>query len=645
MNKILWSPTKEQVESSNLESLRQTINSKYNLNLLSYLDIHDWSVKNVEQFWEIVWNDTGIIYSQTFTKVVDDVDKMPGARWFESSKLNFSENLLRKKNNDIAIEFYCEDKLSKKISYKELNCLVSKVSNSFLELGIKPGDRIAAVMPNIPETIICMLACVAVGAIWSSCSPDFGSDAILNRFKQIKPKLLISTDGYYYKGKIFDLSSKLKKIKIGIKSIQNLIVIDYTGRKINYNYLKWKNICSHKSTKIKFYQGSFTHPLYIMYSSGTTGKPKSIVHSSGGTLIQHLKELKYHVDLKEKDKIFYYTTCGWMMWNWLVSSLSFGCTLVLYDGCPFYPNNRYLLKLMDEINLTIFGTSAKYISSLKSNNIQPKKIGQFKYLRSILSTGSPLVKDLFDFVYDYWKKNVQLSSISGGTDIISCFALGNPIMPVRRGELQSFGLGMSVKSFNENGKHEYNNKGELVCDKAFPSMPIYFWNDDEGIKFKKSYFSKFEKIWTHGDFILINDLGGVEIFGRSDTTLNPGGVRIGTSEIYQILDSLNYIEDSLLVCQKWDDDERIILFLKLIENTVLSADMIKDIKIHIKTKCSPRHVPSKIIQIKDIPYTINGKKVEIAVRDIIHGLEPQNQSALANPESLSLFKNLAQLSK
>ena len=645
MNKILWSPTKEQIDSSNLESLRQIINLKYDLNLSSYLDIHDWSVKNLDQFWEIVWNDTGIIYSQTFTKVVDDVDKMPGARWFESSKLNFSENLLRKKNNDIAIEFYCEDKLSKKISYKELNHLVSKVSNSFLELGIKPGDRIAAVMPNIPETIVCMLACVAIGAVWSSCSPDFGSDAILNRFKQINPRLLISTDGYYYKGKIFDLSSKLKKIKIGIESIQDLIIIDYTGRKINYNYLKWENICSHKSNEIKFSQESFDHPLYIMYSSGTTGEPKSIVHSAGGTLIQHLKELKYHVDLKEKDKIFYYTTCGWMMWNWLVSSLSFGCTLVLYDGCPFYPNNRYLLKLMDEINLTIFGTSAKYISSLKSNNIHPNKIGHFKYLRSILSTGSPLVKDLFDFVYDCWKTNVQLSSISGGTDIISCFALGNPIMPVRRGELQSFGLGMSVKSFDENGKHVYNNKGELVCDKAFPSMPIYFWNDDEGVKFKKSYFSKFDKIWTHGDFILINDFGGIEIFGRSDATLNPGGVRIGTSEIYQILDSLNYIEDSLLVCQKWDDDERIILFLKLIENTVLSADMIKDIKIHIKTKCSPRHIPSKIIQIKDIPYTINGKKVEIAVRDIIHGLEPQNQSALANPESLSLFKNLAQLSK
>jgi len=644
MSEILWHPSEENKKDSHLSSLIKTVNEKFDLNLNTYSDIYNWSIDNISDFWETIWYDTKIIHSEGHTSVVDDIYKMPGAKWFTSSKLNYSQNLLKNNSDKIAIEFYSENRIKEKISYEVLYELVSKAAYSFRKLGLKKGDRVAAIMPNVPETIICMLAVSSIGAIWSSCSPDFGVSGILDRFKQISPKFLISVKSYFFKAKEYRNLDKINSVVNSIDSIEISIIIGGDKKYNNNKFISWDKIIDHNcDSEIDYEQLPFDYPLYIMFSSGTTGKPKSIVHSAGGTLIQHLKELKYHVDLKESDKIFYYTTCGWMMWNWLVSSLFFGSTIVLYDGSPFYPYSTSMLEIMDLNNLTIFGTSAKYISHIESENIIPKNIGKFKKLRTILSTGSPLNDSSYDFVYSSWKKNVQLCSISGGTDIISCFALGNPIIPVRKGELQCLGLGMSVKSYNPNGEHKFNYKGELVCDKAFPSMPIYFWDDTQGKKYKAAYFEMYDNTWAHGDYISINDKYGVKIYGRSDSTLNPGGVRIGTAEIYQSVESVKYVLDSLAIGQRYKDDERIILFVKLSDSYSLNTAIEKELRAVIRKDCSPRHVPSVIVQIDDIPYTINGKKVEIAVKNIIHGLNPENKTALANPESLLLYENIKKI--
>ncbi len=639
--KTLWQPKKEKAERSQMNEFLNVIRKKYNQDIKDYYDLHQWSIENITDFWGEFWDYSQIIYSKKYDKVVDEPKKMPGAKWFSGARLNYAENLLRRRDKHPAIIFRGEDKVKKTITYKELFDEVHKVAEGLKRLGIKKGDRVAGFMPNMPETIIAMLAASSIGAIWSSSSPDFGIKGVLDRFSQIEPKIIFSADGYYFKGKIFDSQEKLKGILDKLPSVENVVMIKYTG---NLNLeampkaMSWEDLAQPAKEEMTFEQLPFDHPLYIMYSSGTTGLPKSIIHSAGGTLIQHLKELVLHCDLNEDDVIFYFTTCGWMMWNWFVSSLAVGSTIVCFDGNPFYPAPDALLKMADELDISIFGTSAKYIASLEAAGIVPEEISDFPKLKAITSTGSPLSDESFEYVYDKWKKNVQLSSISGGTDIISCFVLGNPILPVYKGEIQCSGLGMDVDSFDENGNTVIGDKGELVCKSPFPSMPIYFWNDESGEKYKNAYFTVYKNIWWHGDYIRISEHGGITMFGRSDATLNPGGVRIGTSEIYRVVENMEEIDDSVVVGQKFEDDERVILFVKLNNKYKLTDDLKKKIASLIRTNCSPRHIPAVILDVPDVPYTINGKKIEIAVKKIIHGEEVKNKDALANPQSLDYFR-------
>ena len=642
----MWQPTEEQINNSQMMDYMQLVNQKFGLSLKKYSQLYDWSIEKAEDFWGSFWEYSQIIHHSPYSQVVDDLGKMPGAKWFDGATLNFAENLLRYRDDKIAILFQGEDGTQSSLTYKELHDQVSRLARSMREMGIVKNDRVAGFMPNIPETIITMLATASIGAIWSSCSPDFGIKGVLDRFQQIEPKLIFAADGYLYNGKTIDCLSKLKNILTYLPSIKKTIIVPFTGDS-NTNVIKnsmlWNDFLHKDSGDIIFEQLPFDHPLYIMYSSGTTGLPKSIVHSAGGTLIQHLKELKLHTDLTQNDKIFYFTTCGWMMWNWLISSLAVGATIVLYDGSPFYPDGTALLKMADDLGITVFGTSAKYIASLESAGIKPKQISSFPKLRTILSTGSPLVEENFNFVYGEWKEDVQLASISGGTDIISCFALGNPILPVRRGELQCRGLGMKVESYNEKGMSVRNEKGELVCTQAFPSMPIYFWNDSNGKKYQSAYFDVYPNIWHHGDYLEINDFGGVKIYGRSDTTLNPGGIRIGTAEIYQTVERFNEVEDSLVISQPWQNDERIILFLKMKDRITLTNSLKTRVKKSIRESCTHRYVPAIIIAVEDIPYTINGKKVELAVKQVIQNIEVKNIDSLVNPSILDFYKDILEL--
>jgi len=644
----LWEPTQNKIEQAQISKFIKAVNKNFNISLNNYEDLYSWSVKNIAEFWSVMWEFGPIIHSRPFTEIVDDTGKMPGAKWFSSSRLNFSENLLRYRDDKTAVIFKGEGQNVKYLTYAELFSQVEKMTHALRIAGLKAGDRVAGFIPNLPETIIAMLASSAIGAIWSSCSPDFGIKGVLDRFSQIKPKIIFSADGYFYNGKKFDSLTKLKHILTDLPTVEKVIIVPYANKKPDislirnsYNYEDF--LIEGQVEKIIFEQLPFDHPLYIMYSSGTTGLPKSIVHSAGGTLIQHLKELRLHTNITREDTIFYFTTCGWMMWNWLITSLAVGARVVLYDGSPFYPDSSAMWKMIDELKITVFGTSAKFIAASEAAAEIPNNTADLSSLITILSTGSPLMRENFNYIYNNVKSDLQLSSISGGTDIISCFALGNPILPVFSGELQCRGLGMAVEAFDSQGEKVYNKKGELVCTKAFPSMPIYFWNDDKGEKYHRAYFDKYAGIWYHGDFISIYNNGGVEIFGRSDATLNPGGVRIGTAEIYRVVENFSEIMDSLVVGQKWQKDERIILFLRLAEGNKLNENLILEIKNKIKKTCSPRHVPSKILAIADIPYTISGKKVEIAVKKIIHGESVNNQDALANPESLKYYNNLLEL--
>ena len=648
MKQPIWTPSQKKIEQSQMTRFMNYVNSSRHLSLKNYEDLFTWSIKEIPSFWESVWEFCEVKSSTPFSQIVDDTSKMPGAKWFPGAQLNYAENLLRFNDSKAAIIFKGENQTPRILTYHDLHEEVKKVAVSLRSMGIEKGDRVAGFIPNIPEAVIAMLATASIGAFWSSSSPDFGIKGVLDRFAQIEPKVLFAADGYFYNGKRFDSLEKLEGILKALPSIKNVVIIPYTGEEVNISSIQngvlYDDFLSSESTsEITFDQLPFDHPLYIMYSSGTTGLPKSIVHGAGGTLIQHVKELRLHADLTRDDTIFYFTTCGWMMWNWLVSSLAVGATIVLYDGSPFHPDSLAMWSMVQDLKITVFGTSAKFIAACQSTEVRPKEHCDLNRLRAILSTGSPLLEENYDYVYEHIKDNVQLSSISGGTDIISCFALGNPNLPVYRGELQCRGLGMDVKSFDSNGHKITNEKGELVCTSAFPSMPIYFWNDPEGKKYHNAYFSTFPKIWHHGDYIMINDHGGVKIFGRSDATLNPGGVRIGTAEIYRVVEKFPEVEDSLVIGQKWEEDERVILFIKLAQGFILNDEFIQKMKQEIRKECSPRHIPNKILKIEDIPYTINGKKVEIAVKNIIHGEKILNKDALANPESLKFYENLPEL--
>ena len=627
-----------------MNQFRLFVNKKYGMELDNYRDLYNWSVNEITYFWEAVWSFGNPVVSKDYQQVVDDDSKMPGAKWFSGARLNFAENLLRRRDNHTAILSRGEGKDDRKISYNELYSEVEKMAAALREAGVEQNDRVAGFLPNIPEAVVAMLGAASLGAVWSSSSPDFGIKGVLDRFRQIEPKVLFAADGYQYNGKRINSLDKLKEILTELPSVEKVVVIPFESENLDLSGINrgvlYGEFLPAKAPSLEFAQLPFDHPLYIMYSSGTTGLPKSIVHGAGGTLLQHMKELRLHGDISDRETVFYFTTCGWMMWNWLVSNLALGASIVLYDGSPFHPDPSAMWQMAEEFGITVFGTSAKFIAACKGYGLVPKERHNLSLIKTILSTGSPLVEESYDYVYTSIKEDVQLSSITGGTDLISSFAGGNATLPVYRGEIQCRALGMKVESFDDSGKPLINLKGELVCTRAFPSMPVNFWNDPDGSKFHNAYFSDYPGVWTHGDYILINDHGGVIVFGRSDATLNPAGVRIGTAEIYRVVEAFPEIEDSLAVGQQWEGDERVILFVKMNEGEQFGEELKKKLMDAIRSGCSPRHVPAKTVPVPDIPYTINGKKVEIAVKKILHGSEALNKDALANPESLLFFSDL-----
>ena len=648
MHKKLWEASEIVKNASNLFKYEKFLFNKFNYKpSKNFTKLLDWSINNPKEFWSSIWDFCRVKGNKTYKfKISKNLIKN---KYLVNSKLNFAENLLSMNSNSKAITFISENGYKKVRTWKELNINTFKIIDFFKKIKIQENDRVAAYLPNYIETVECFLATSSLGAIWSSCSPDFGVNGVIERFSQIKPKLLIISDRYFYNGRAINLLDRLPLILKKIKSIKNVIIINYPGK----NYLKykrikniktynWNDVKNSNSSKRIFKKFDFDHELAILYSSGTTGKPKCICHRSGGVLLQHLKEHQLHCEIKQGDNIFYFTTCGWMMWNWLVSSLASKASIVLFEGFPMYKRKDLLIKIADEEKITLFGVSAKYIDSLRKNNFSAKKY-KLKNLKTICSTGSPLSNDCFKYIYTKIKKNVHLSSISGGTDIVSCFLLGNIFAPVVTGQIQNNGLGMDVDVFDEKGKSLKNKKGELVCKNSFPSMPKKFWNDKNNTKYKGAYFKKYKKIWHHGDYAERKKNGGYIIYGRSDATLNPGGVRLGTSEIYSVVENFKEVKESIVVGQKWDNDIRIILFIVLNDKFIFDNKLIDRIKKKIRKDASPRHVPSKIIKVKDIPRTKNGKIVELAVKDIIEGNKIKNMQALANPEILNEYKNLNEL--
>ncbi len=648
MGKKLWEPSEERIKNSNMYRFMGFINERFKKNFSDYASLHEWSVTEVSDFWESFADFAGIKFSTPHNEVVNDLTRMPGAKWFSGSTLNFAENLLRYRDEQTALIFRGEDKENVRITYAELYDQVARVAKSLRELGIQPGDRVVGFMPNMPQAVIAMLAATSMGATWSSCSPDFGIKGVLDRFGQIKPRVIFTANGYWFKGKSLDSIGRIADFLPQLPSVEKVVVVPYTEKNPDISRVQTAVLfddfkSAESNLEIEFTQLPFEHPLYIMYSSGTTGLPKCMVQSAGGILINQLKETILHTDLNRDDTIFYFTTCGWMMWNWLVSSLGVGASVVLFDGNPFYPNPGALWKMAQDEKITVFGTSAGYITAVQNAGIVPGKEYDLSSVKSILSTGSPLTEENFEFVYSAIKEDVQLSSISGGSDINGCFALGNPMLSVYSGELQCRGLGMKMEAFDENGKPVVGQKAELVCSAPAPCMPIYFWDDPDGIRYQDAYFGVYPNIWRHGDFLEINERGGVIIYGRSDATLNPGGVRIGTAEIYRQVENLDEIADSLVVGQEWKNDIRVILFIKMAEGYALTDELQKAIKTAIRTNASPRHVPAKIIPVPDIPYTLNMKKVELAVKKVIQGEKVLNKDALNNPESLDYFANIPEL--
>jgi acetoacetyl-CoA synthetase len=624
----------------------QTLNQRHQLDLNNYQALHQWSTEHSETFWSDLWDYAGIIGDKG-NRVLEHPERMPGARWFPDARLNFAQNLLRYRDQRPAVIFRGEDDTRIELSHAELYLQVAQLASALRREGVTRGDRVSGFMPNIPATLIGMLATASIGAIWSSCSPDFGINGVLDRFGQVEPKILLTTDGYRYNGKRLNSLERVQGIADQLHSVEKIVVVPFLEATPDISGLDravlLPDFIDAQASEIEFEPLPFDHPLYVMYSSGTTGVPKCIVHSAGGTLIQHLKEHILHTDVGRDDCLFYYTTCGWMMWNWLVSGLATGCTLMLFDGSPFAPQPSILWDIAEQEGITVFGTSAKYIAALEKAGVKPRESHNLEKLRSVLSTGSPLAHESFEYVYRDIKHELQLSSISGGTDIVSCFALGCPIRPVYAGELQCRGLGMAVEIFDDNGKPVRGEKGELVCTRPFPSMPIGFWNDEDGQKYHDAYFGQFDNIWAHGDYGEITEHDGLIIHGRSDAVLNPGGVRIGTAEIYRQVEKVDEVLESLCIGQPWDNDVRVVLFVRLKEGFNLTDELIKRIRDTIRANTTPRHVPAKVIQVTDIPRTISGKIVELAVRKVVLGEEVKNKDALANPEALELFCDLPEL--
>jgi acetoacetyl-CoA synthetase len=644
----LWAPSPQRIARTRLTQFMAEAGKLAGGEFNDYEALWRWSAANSGAFWRLVWRFCGVIGDGPGARDIENPDAMPGARFFPDARLNFAENLLRRRDDEVAIEFWGEDKARRTLTFAQLADQVARTRTALKALGVKAGDRVAGFLPNMPEAVIAMLAASSLGAVWSSCSPDFGVQGVVDRFGQIEPRVLFAVDGYHYNGKTHDCIAKLVALADRLPSVERIVVVPYIATRPDIGmvekavlYEDWAG--AQEADELSFVRLPFNHPLYILYSSGTTGVPKCIVHGAGGTLLQHLKEHQLQSDVRRDDRVFYFTTCSWMMWNWLISALASEATLLLYDGAPTYPDANRLFDIADESGMTLFGTSAKFIEACIKAGIEPARTHRLTSVRAMTSTGSPLVAESFDWIYAKVKKDLHLASISGGTDIVSCFVLGNPNGPVWRGEIQARGLGMAVDVFDENGKPAREAKGELVCAKPFPSMPVGFWNDPEGKKYRAAYFERFPGVWTHGDWTEITKHNGVIIYGRSDAVLNPGGVRIGTAEIYRQVEQVPEVLESIVIGQDWENDVRVVLFLRLRDGVKLDAALEKKVKDQIRKNTTPRHVPAKILQVADIPRTKSGKITELAVRDVVHGRPVKNREALANPEALELYRDRPEL--